>query len=840
LSKISNTDPRGTPEESALWQQMMGSIPHGVALLDCETGLTLWNNTALSTLVGSALGMSHLLGLIATAYLPGLKHNDWENLKGQALQQAGKPIAPQRIRFVHQSTRNIGYWDWTVQCIASESDSPYLMLLVQNVGEIVMNERLLATEGRRAQRAQHRAESLVRLTQLVNASLTTPDLLRAVAEEAAAYFGSGHAAVLLLTRDGTELEVAYGVGLLAEIEGKNGHRRLPLGETPGGRALSKARTLVFNDLTELSLRTPPLEGGREPIMVISSPIKQGDKAYGVVEVYMHEVREISEESVSLLTAFAYQTAIALDKADLNDQIAEQGRQLQSIFDHAPVGIVYLSIDLNAVAVNQAAAVRYGASPAELTGRHYADFMTDIPAELLQNASEGVPYHASHYVYKDTNGEETVCDLSLLPVRTAKGIVAGLLLLTFDVSELVAAEQEADAARRVSEDALTEVRATQGQMVQVEKMRAVGELASGIAHQFNNSLMAILGHAELAEDELDDPVAVASYFETIKKVVNDAAETVHRLQRFAKQSTNPNGEATDLNGAVEDAIELARPRWHNAARNSGRLYDVRAELVPLPNIVAEPGELREVLLNMIYNALNAMPEGGDLVLRTLRYSENEVAVEIKDSGMGMTPETVSQIFDPFFTTRGVEGNGLGLSVSWTIIQRHGGTIEVESAPGEGTRFLIRLPLGCLLEPVAAAPLSAPRRATSGQEVLVVDDEPMVSSVLASILSREGYRVSKAANAAEALIQLRKNSNFSVVLTDHGMPGMTGLQLIAEIKRLYPALPTLLLTGWGASVFANSKPEVLPDAVLAKPIDRTDLLDALAKAMSGTKVDGLDAE
>ncbi len=835
MSKFSNST-----HESALWQQMMGSIPQGVALLDAESDLTLWHNTALATLVNSALGIAHLSGLKSTAYLPGLEIEEWEKLKHQALQQAGKPIAPQRLRFVHESTRTIAYWDWTVQSIASDSASTYLMLLVQSVGEIVMNERLLATEGRRAHRAQHRAESLVRLTQLVNAALTTPDLLRAVAEEAAAYFGSAHAAVLLLTPDGTELEVAHGVGLIAEAETKNGHRRLPIGETPGGRALSKARTLVFNDLAELFLRTPQLEGGKDPVMVISSPIGQGDKAYGVVEVYMHEVRETSDESITLLTAFAYQTAIALDKVDLNEQIAEQGRQLQSIFDHAPVGIVYLSVDLKTVAVNQAAASRYGATPAELKGRHYADFMRDIPDELLQKATEGMPYHASHYVYKDRQGNETICDLSLLPVRTDEGVVAGLLLLTFDVSELVAAEQEADAARRVSEDALTEVRATQEQMVQVEKMRAVGELASGIAHQFNNSLMAILGHAELAEDELDNPVAIASYFETIKQVVNDSADTVHRLQRFAKQSTNPNGEATDLNGAVTDAIELARPRWHNAARKSGYLYDVRAELVPLPAIVAEPGELREVLLNMIYNALNAMPEGGELVLKTLRYSENEVAVEIKDSGIGMTPETVRQIFDPFFTTRGVEGNGLGLSVSWTIIQRHGGTIEVESAPGQGTRFLIRLPLGRVLEPVSATPFVHARRATSGQEVLVVDDEPMVSNVLASILGREGYRVTKAANASEALLRLSENSNFSVVLTDHGMPGMTGLQLIAEIKRLYPNLPTLLLTGWGASVLANSKPEVMPDAILAKPIDRTDLLDALATAMSGSKGEAINAE
>jgi CheY-like chemotaxis protein len=209
-----------------------------------------------------------------------------------------------------------------------------------------------------------------------------------------------------------------------------------------------------------------------------------------------------------------------------------------------------------------------------------------------------------------------------------------------------------------------------------------------------------------------------------------------------------------------------------------------------------------------------------------HSPQEIEIEVADSGVGMPPEVAERIFDPFFTTRGVEGSGLGLSVSWTIIQRHDGSITVNSTPGKGTSFVIRLPVGDVESAQIATPAPTRHTPVSGVNVMVVDDEPIVASVLSSILSRQGYRVAIHYSADSALARLREEPHaWQVVLTDHGMPGKNGLQLVAEIKRLRPDLPVLLLTGWGETVLRTHVAETLPDVVLGKPINQSDLLTAV---------------
>jgi PAS domain S-box-containing protein len=575
-----------------------------------------------------------------------------------------------------------------------------------------------------------------------------------------------------------------------------------------------------------------LADGSHPVTVISSPILHEERVYGVVEVYFEHAREVSEESLALLTAYADHTAVALLKADLYQQIEEQRRQLQSIVDNAPVAIVYFNTAGVAITANAAAIAHYGHPPSEVIGHHHTEFLNDTPPSLFESVCEGTPFHASHYVHRRPDGGKVICDVSLLPVRDGQGAVTGLLLLSFDVTELVAAQQEAEAARKSAEDALTEVRTTQSQMLQMEKMRAVGELASGVAHDFNNALMAILGYTELAEDDIEDPQALTAHLAIIKKAAQDASSTVQRLQRFARQRVATHGEPTDLNAVVKDVVELTRPRWRDAAQKEGSLYEVRTVLMPLPPIMGEPSGLREVLMNIVYNALNAMPHGGRLTLTTRRHGAEEVEVEIADTGIGMAPEVADRIFEPFFTTRGVEGSGLGLAVSWTIVQRHGGHIAVESVPGQGARFFVRLPVG-LLEQSPRQPSTRRPAELAEVSVLVVDDEPIVASVLTSILSRRGLRVTAVNSAREALECLRQEGDaFRLILTDHGMPGMTGLQLIAETKRLYPQLPVLLLTGWGETVLQNHTAEALPDEVLGKPINQSDLLDAVHRVLNQT--------
>ncbi len=815
------------PEMHPLWQQMLERLPVGIAVLDAHTEQTVWINAAMRAQLEAVIGRSGVLGLTPPDYLPGLETGPWERAR-QALEQ-GEASLPQRLQFVHQTTRNVGYLEWALQPAEAQSSSHYRMLTIQSVSDIVMNERLLAGEARKADRARRRAEALMRLTQLVNASLTAQETMRAVTQEAAAFFDTTHAAVLLLRPDGRHFEVGYSIGLQPSSDGQP--IVLDRFHTPAGQALEQRRTLVLTNVAAHDVETPLLANGARPAALVTTPIMHDSRVYGMVEIYSEVARDIPEDARSLLEAFADQTAIALHKADLYDQIAEQRRQLQSIFDHAPVGIVYFDTELRAVAVNAAAGEIFGQPLDAISGHIYSDFLYDLPAGIFERVRAGEPFHASHSILHSTrpDRQEIICDISMLPVRDESGRVTGILLLSFDITELVRARQEADTARASAEAALDQARAAQTQLVQMEKMRAIGELASGVAHDFNNALMAILGYTELAEESLDDPHALAAHLAIIRKATMDASSTVQRLQRFARQKVPTNFTPTDINLVVQDVVEFTRPRWKDAAQREGITYRIEVDLHPVPAISAEASGLREVLINLVYNALNAMPQGGTLRLETRSYDAEHVEIEVADTGVGMTPEIVARIFDPFFTTRGVEGTGLGLAVSWAIVQRHGGTIHVESAPGQGSHFFLRLPLHVEEEtaPAAVGITAPPVPLTAQTRLLVVDDEPFVASVLMSILTRHGHRVTLAHSAEAALSLLQEKPNgYDVVLTDHGMPGMTGLQLVEEIKQTWPDLPVMLLTGWGENLLQTHVTGALPDAVLGKPINQSDLLNAVA--------------
>jgi signal transduction histidine kinase/ActR/RegA family two-component response regulator len=826
--------PARVPDMGPLRQPMLDALPIGVGALEVQSGRLLWANEALRTLLAEGLGLHDVVGLLPAEYLPGLEEADWEATVEALRQQTPRslPPLPHRLQLVHHASRNIAYWEWTVHAVGSAAAPDYLMLTVQSVSEIVLNERLLTSSGRIADRARRRAEALVRLTQLVNASQTTSELLKVVTEEAAAFFDTASAAVLLLRPDGKTLRVGYSIGLHDSEAGKA--CEMEYENTAASQALTQRITISVTNTALSPYHFPLLQSGLPPAALVSSPIRHDARDYGVVEIYFTQPRDVPDDARTLLDAFAHQTAIALHKADLYEQIAEQRRQLQSIFDNVPVGITYFSPDGRIAALNAAAAQQQDRSVESLLGRRYEEVATGLPVGLFEKVRGGTPFYASHHVVHMPGHSDSVYDVSLLPVRDEAGQVVGLLMLSFDVTALVTARQEADTAREAAENALAEVRATQTQMVQMEKMRAIGELASGVAHDFNNALMAILGYTELAEETLDDPESLAHYLSVIKKASEDASSTVRRLQRFARQRVPAHGEPTDINEVVRDVIDLTRPKWKDAAQKEGRAYKIVQNLGEVPPILTEPSGLREVLINIVQNALYAMPNGGTLTLATRRLNEKQVEIEVGDTGVGMTPEVAARIFDPFFTTRGVEGTGMGLAVSWSIIQRHGGTIDVQSEPGKGTRFFLRLPIEeDVPAPSASQVAAAPQ--TQRASILVVDDEPIVAGVLTSILSRNGHRVVTVTSAEEALERLRDPSRtFQLVVTDHGMPGMTGLQLVAEIKHTHPNLPVILLTGWGESLLQTHVPEAMPDALLGKPINQNDLLDMVGKALRGEPI------
>jgi signal transduction histidine kinase len=238
--------------------------------------------------------------------------------------------------------------------------------------------------------------------------------------------------------------------------------------------------------------------------------------------------------------------------------------------------------------------------------------------------------------------------------------------------------------------VTEERQLREQVLQAEKLRIVGEMAAGIAHNFNNVLTTILTRAQMLALQGTDSTALQRGLNLIAQAASDGATIVRRLQQLARGSGTSEMAALDLNTVVQEVVETTQPVWHDHARREGRPVEVRLELMPLRQIVGRAAELREVLTNLLLNAVEAMPQGGQLTLRSWTEGR-EVCVAVSDTGVGMTPEVQRRLFDPFFTTKGVRGTGLGLSVSQALIKAHHGTLTAHGEAGRGTTFIIRLPV-----------------------------------------------------------------------------------------------------------------------------------------------------
>lgn len=375
-----------------------------------------------------------------------------------------------------------------------------------------------------------------------------------------------------------------------------------------------------------------------------------------------------------------------------------------------------------------------------------------------------------------------------------------------------------------------------QFSQIEKLSALGELASGVAHDFNNTLAGILGRAQLLL-RTDDPEKIRRGLNIIIQTAEDGAKTVRRIQDFARQRRDHDFDLISIDQILLDASEITRPLWKNYAEASNVHIGHELNVGSNAMVLGDDSELREVLVNIVFNAIDAMPKGGKLSLAT-RLVGKSVVITIADTGVGMSNEVKSRIFDPFFTTKGEAGLGLGLAVSFGIIRRHGGSIDVDSLEGSGTEFRITLPAATTTVEVSTVenqttvtnPVSLVTP-TSKSKLLIVDDEDFVRDLLGEILEVEGCEVYSAANGIEALEAFRKHT-FDGVLTDVGMPGMSGWELAEEIRRADKTIPIAVVTGWGEAVGSNQQKAAGVDWVIAKPFT-ANRISELAKEIDRLK-------
>jgi CheY-like chemotaxis protein len=384
----------------------------------------------------------------------------------------------------------------------------------------------------------------------------------------------------------------------------------------------------------------------------------------------------------------------------------------------------------------------------------------------------------------------------------------------------------------TQEALAEVERAQERLVQSHTLRALGEMAAGTAHHLNNLLAVALGHLQLMRRRIEPSAGVLPAVDLIEQALTDAASVVRRMQRFARSGpAEDQAEPLDLARIAHEARELTETPCVDALQALGIPMVVRVESEPIPLVRANAAALRETVTNLILNAFDAMPRGGVITLRTFQ-NAGGVCLSVADTGVGMSPEVKRRALEPFFTTKGPKGTGLGLSVAYGLMRRHGGDLQIESTAGVGTTVTLRLPpLEALVRKDSAVPHGRPEAHLNAMRVLVVDDDDRVRAMFGALLQADGHCVLQASSGPESLSVLERGMRVDLVLTDHGMPGMTGLELTRTIKTRWPRLRVGLVTGWGESldVPANG---VRPDFTLAKPVDSSALRAAVAGPLALT--------
>jgi len=380
--------------------------------------------------------------------------------------------------------------------------------------------------------------------------------------------------------------------------------------------------------------------------------------------------------------------------------------------------------------------------------------------------------------------------------------------------------------------------TQQVVLQQERLRALGAMASGIAHDINNAISPVALYTEsLLEKEPGLSPRAREQLQTIQLAIDDVAETVARMREFYRPRDEQVGRMqVEVNPLVQQVIELTRARWRDMAQQRGVAIEVVTELQDgLAPINAAEAEIREALTNLVFNAVDAMPGGGTMTLRTRAVDDADgnawVEVEVADSGIGMDEETRRRCLEPFFTTKGDRGTGLGLAMVYGTVQRHGAQLQIDSAPGAGTAVRLRfVPAGEDELPDTGWGVLPPA-AKRTLRVLLVDDDAVLAHSMTDILQAEGHHVTAAAGGQQGIAEfsaaLARGEPFDVVITDLGMPKVDGRQVAQAVKAASPATPVLMLTGWGRRMSEDGERPPHVDQLLSKPPRLAELRAALAR-------------
>ncbi|MCL5958629.1 MAG: response regulator [Chloroflexi bacterium] len=540
------------------------------------------------------------------------------------------------------------------------------------------------------------------------------------------------------------------------------------------------------------------EGSGRPIMIV--PLTSDGTTLGLA-VFARPLRdklptELDLDAAALLgihmaAAVTHPRTAETGSLQLFEILARGKREWEQTVDAISDGILISNAEHVVMRTNRAFAAMFGKHPREIVGKKCHDLIWGNPspcdhcirASLL--AAPDAPLTGTPM--------ECVISGSTLEV-TAYGIEGY--------------EGRLSAVVHIFED-VTEQRRMQDLVIRSERIRAIGEMASGVAHDFNNVLSSIIGWSEVMMlSDLQPHLKECA--DAINQAALDGTEIVKRIQEYTRIRKDTKFTSVDINEVVRGSIELARPRLKNPAQRGGIAIDLVTEFAEIPPASGNASDLREVFLNIILNAIDAMPEGGDIRIRTGRREAN-VFASISDSGTGMSEEVLGRAFDPFFTTKGSAGSGLGLSIAFGIVSRHGGELSAQSTPGVGSTFTVVLPVASEVE-VAHERGDAPLKRAI--RVLLVDDDERVLRATEAMLRSEGHVVTICSGGKQSM-EVLGQAAYDLVITDLGMPEMNGWEVAARVRAISPGTRVLLLTGWGAEIAAERLSEAGIDGVIQKP-------------------------
>jgi PAS domain S-box-containing protein len=494
-------------------------------------------------------------------------------------------------------------------------------------------------------------------------------------------------------------------------------------------------------------------------------------------------------------------------------------ELMQIFNTTVEGVRVIDKEYNVLLVNETFSKLSGVSAEKMTGKKCHEVFNSHLCHSSQCPLTKI-LEGEVRVECDTEVErkEGICipfAITATPFRGSDGNPIGIVEYVRDITE----------RKRMEE-----------RLIQSEKLKSLEGLAGGVAHNFNNMLAAILGRAQLLMMNVQTPLGMQERrkgvldlkksLEVIEEAALEGAHTVRRIQDFSrKRADSKSLEPVNLSDVIENSLDLTKGRWKDEAQSHDIKITIEKQFSQMPSIGGNASELIELFTNLINNAIDAMPQGGEIIIKSFT-TNGQVTIIVEDTGIGIPEAIRDKIFDPFFTTKGVQSTGLGLSAAYGIINRHKGTITVEGSQGEGTTFTMTFPV--CEETVEKKPVETKKKKHEKVRILVIEDEKDIQDLIVDILQMNNLEVEVASSGSQG-IKLFQENTFDLVFTDLGMPGMSGWQVAKEIKKINDKTPVALITGWQIQLKNGELKDRGVDLFINKPFKVDQLLQLVQEGM-----------